>query len=101
MQNEHDVIGQVGQFLGHDLDVQKISEISKLCSIESMRKSFSEKTQAMSTIMDETKTQFVRKGKIDQLNHWNDGQTREYHRNFSPVLIFVVTQGKLAIGGTT
>ena len=64
MQDDKAVIRQVGQFLGHHLDAQKISEISEQCSIENMRKMFNEKTQAMSTFMDETKTQFVRKGKI-------------------------------------
>ncbi|XP_038049264.1 sulfotransferase family cytosolic 1B member 1-like [Patiria miniata] len=76
---EQAVIKQVGAFLGKELDIQDISSISSKCSLESMRKRFSENTQAMSKIIDETKTQFVRKGKVGD---WREYLTAEQSQRF-------------------
>ncbi|XP_022100007.1 sulfotransferase family cytosolic 1B member 1-like [Acanthaster planci] len=77
--DEHAVIHQVGRYLGQNLDAQKIKEISDHCSIDSMRKKFSEKKQAITMFMDETKSPFVRKGKVGD---WRERLTTAQSQQF-------------------
>ncbi|XP_038048688.1 sulfotransferase family cytosolic 1B member 1-like [Patiria miniata] len=77
--DEQAIIKQVGTFLGKELDTQDISSISSKCSVASMRKRFSEKPQAVSSIIDETKSLFMRKGKVGD---WREYLTAEQSQRF-------------------
>ncbi|XP_038059534.1 sulfotransferase family cytosolic 1B member 1-like [Patiria miniata] len=81
--DENAVIGEIATFLGRDLDADEIANISRQCSVPSMRTTFKTASQAVSVIMDQSKGEFVRKGKVGS---WKETLTEAQSQRFDTLL---------------
>ncbi|XP_022094742.1 sulfotransferase 1C2-like [Acanthaster planci] len=73
------VIEQIATFLGRQLNIQEIADISSHCSVEGMRTKFRATSQAVSVIMDESQGEFIRQGKVGS---WKENLSEAQGKRF-------------------